>query len=269
MLVIAALFWSMGGVLIKYITWSPLAVASGRGLIAAVFLAIACRPLRFTWSPLQIAAALAYAACTLSFVTATKLTTAANAILLQYTAPIYIALFGAWLLNEKATRVDWMTIIVALGGMTLFFADEVKLSNVLGNTIAIISGVFFATMTILLRKQKGGSPTESLILGNVLAGLIGLPWLLTAPAQPAAGWGALLALGTLQLGVSYMFYARAIRHVTAMEAVLIPVVEPILNPVWTALVLNERPGPWAMVGGAIVLSAVTFRAIFSIRRPSA
>jgi drug/metabolite transporter (DMT)-like permease len=268
MLVIASVFWSIGGVLIKYIAWSPLAVASGRGLIAALFLALACQPLRFTWSPVQLAAAVAYGACTITFVTATKLTTAANAILLQYTAPIYIALFGAWLLKEKATRVDWITIVVALGGMTLFFADEVELSNVLGNTVAIISGVFFAAMTILLRKQKGGSPTESLILGNVLAGLVGLPWLLTAPPQPIAGWGALLALGTLQLGVSYLFYAKAIRHVTAMEAVLIPVVEPILNPIWAALVLHEKPGPWALLGGAIVLSAVTFRALISIRRPT-
>jgi drug/metabolite transporter (DMT)-like permease len=120
-------------------------------------------------------------------------------------------------------------------------------------------------MTIALRKQKDGSPVESIILGNIIAFLVGLPWIIKSPLLPASGWVALLVLGVVQLGVSYWLYARAIRHVTALEAVLIPVIEPILNPVWVLLFMHERPTRWAVVGGAVVLGAVTVRAVISVR----
>ncbi|PTY08757.1 EamA family transporter [Opitutaceae bacterium EW11] len=269
LLVLTALCWSLGGVLIKYVAWTPLAVAGGRGFIAAALLAFAFRPLRFTWSPLQIGAALAYAGCTISFVTATKLTTAANAILLQYTAPVYVALLSSWLLGERTRRVDWLTLAVVLGGMALFFADELEMRHALGNAIAILSGVFFAAMTLLLRKQKDGSPAESIILGNLIAGVVGLPSIVQSPLLTPSGWGALALLGTVQLGLSYYFYAKAVKHVTALELVLIPVLEPILNPIWAWLAYGERPGPWAFVGGAIVLGAVTWRALVSVRQTRA
>src|SRR5204863_8874387 len=117
-------------------------------------------------------------------------------------------------------------------------------------------------------KQTDGSAVESIILGNLLAFLIGLPWLLRVSALPTAGWIALAVLGIVQLGASYWLYARAIRHVTALEAVLIPVIEPILNPVWVMLFMHEKPSGWALVGGIIVLSAVMLRAILSIRARS-
>jgi drug/metabolite transporter (DMT)-like permease len=210
-----------------------------------------------------------YASCTIAFCTATKLTTAANAILLQYTAPVWIALFGAWLLGERATRYDWITIAVVLCGMGLFFAEGLEAAHLAGNLIAVLSGVCFAGMTIALRGQKDGSPVESIILGNALAFLIGLPWIARAPALSAAGWLSLGTLGLFQLGASYWFYARAIKHVTALEAVLIPVIEPILNPVWVLLAVGERPAALSLVGGAIVLAAVTLRALHSIRRGNA
>jgi len=265
LLVVAALCWSLGGLLIKAVSWPPLAVAGGRGLIAALFLLATNRGLRFHFSRDQVLGAIAYAACTVTFCVATKLTTAANAILLQYTAPVWIALFGAWFLGERATRADWLTIVAVLGGMTLFFADSLELTHVLGNTIAVASGVCFAGMTIALRKQKDTSASESIILGNLLAFLVGLPWILRAPALSATGWTALTLLGVVQLGVSYWLYARAIKHVTALEAVLIPVIEPILNPVWVLIALHEKPTPLALTGGAIVLGAVTLRAVASVR----
>lgn len=266
MLAVAAVFWSLGGLLVKSVAWPALAVAGGRGLIAAVFLVATNPSLRFHFSRAQAIGAVAYAACTITFVAATKLTTAANAILLQYTAPVWIALFGAWLIGERATPADWLTIAVVLGGMTLFFADGLDLSAVLGNSLAILSGVFFAAMTLALRSQKDRSPVESIILGNLLAFVVGLPWIVGAPSLDATGWAALLALGVLQLGVSYWIYARAIKHVFAIEAALIPVIEPLLNPVWVLLLLGERPAPFALLGGTIVLGAVIWRAVISIRR---
>jgi drug/metabolite transporter (DMT)-like permease len=267
LLVGAALCWSLAGLLIKNVAtlWPGLAIAGGRGAIAALFLLATNRGLRFHFSRDQVVGALGYAACTITFCWATTLTTAANAILLQYTAPVWVALFGAWFLGEHPTRLDWITIAVVLGGMTLFFADSLELAHVLGNTIAVVSGVCFAGMTIALRRQKDTSATESIVLGNGIAFLVGLPWILHAPALDAAGWTSLLLLGVVQLGFSYWLYARAIRHVTALEAVLIPVIEPILNPVWVLLALDEKPAPPALLGGAIVLGAVTVRAIASVR----
>lgn len=265
-LLLAALFWSLGGLLIKSADWPPLAVAGGRGIVAAIFLALTNRGLRFTFSPVQVTAAFAYAGCTVFFVTATKLTTAANAILLQYTAPVWIALFGAWFLGERASRTDWLTIAVVIGGMALFFADGLDFSSVLGNITGVLSGVCFAAMTIALRRQKDGSPVESIILGNLIAFVIGLPFMIGVPAPSPTGIAAIVALGIVQLGFSYWLYARAIRQVTALEAVIIPVIEPILNPVWVFLANGEKPSRWAFLGGIIVLSAVTLRAAGSLRR---
>jgi drug/metabolite transporter (DMT)-like permease len=267
LLVAASLCWSLAGVLIKYVatSWPGLAVASGRGIIAALFLLATNRGLRFHLSRDQIIGAVGYAACTITFCTATTLTSAANAILLQYTAPVWVALFAAWFLGERATRADWITIAVALSGMTLFFKDSLTLGHLEGDALAVLSGVCFAGMTIALRRQKDGSPIESIIMGNVLAFIIGLPWLLKSPMLPPSGWTALLALGVVQLGVSYWLYARAIRHVTALEAVLIPVIEPILNPLWVLLFMHEKPTRLAMLGGAVVLGAVTIRAVISVR----
>ena len=265
-LFVTALLWSLGGLLIKSIAWPPLAVAGGRGFVAAIALLLIVRPRRVSLSPLTLAAAFSYAGCTVSFVVATKLTTAANAILLQYTCPVWVALFGAWILRERATRADWAAIAATIGGIALFFADKLRADYFLGNIIALASGVFFAFTAIFLRRQKNASPVDSVILGNVIAGVVCAPVLAGAPALGAGGWLALALLGTVQLALSYFLYARAIRHVSALEAVLIPVIEPILNPVWVMLVLGERPAPWAIAGGAIVLAASVFRAWVAIRK---
>lgn len=265
LLILCSLLWSSAGLLLKKVDWPPLAVGGGRALVAAAFLMVVLRRVRLKFDRYTVFAALAYAATTILFATATKLTTAANAILLQYTAPVYIALLGHWFLGERTTRADWATIAVVLGGMALFFFDDLDTSHMTGNVIAIISGLCFAAMTLLLRKQKDGSPIDSILLGNLIAALIGLPWVLRAPAPSTESLAALVALGTLQLGVSYLLYSYAIKRVTALEAVLIPVIEPILNPVWVMLLVGERPGKNALLGGAIVLGAVTFRALLAIR----
>ncbi len=266
-LLFAALLWSLGGVLIKEVPWPPLAIAGGRGLLAAIFLFATTRNHRFHLSPVQLGAAVAYAATTITFVAANKLTTAANAILLQYTAPVWVALLGAWFLGERASRADWLAIAATFVGMVLFFwSAGLQLTGFLGNLIGVASGVSFAAMALLMRRQKDTSAVESIILGNLLAFVIGLPAIVAAPMLPATGWIALGLLGTVQLGMSYHLYARAIRHVTALEAVLIPVIEPILNPVWVLLLVGEKPAGLALVGGVVVLGAVTLRAVASIRR---
>jgi drug/metabolite transporter (DMT)-like permease len=266
LLFICAVLWSSAGVLIKYIAWPPLAVAGGRGLLAGLFLLAVHRPRRCTRSPLQLGAALAYLGCTVPFAVATKLTSAANAILLQYTAPVWVALLGAWVLGERTTKSDWLAILLVFAGMGLFFAHGLELQGAVGNALAIFSGVSFALMAVLMRKQKDGSPIESIILGNLLAAAIGLPFAAGHALPPADGLLALLALGVLQLGLPYLLYARAIKHVTALEAVLIPVIEPVLNPIWVLLFIGEKPGLLALAGGALIICAVTWRALASVRR---
>ena len=260
LLLITAVLWSLGGVLIKWVNWNPVAIAGARSLIGATLIWIAFRrELRLTWTFDEIGGAVAYAGTVVLFVIANKLTTAANAILLQYTAPIYVALFSPWLLGERADRRDWLTMAIMFGGMVLFFMDELSFAGYLGNTIALISGLCFAGLTLFLRRQKNGSALPSLLLGNLLAGAIGLPFMFQSLPDLSSAVGLLL-MGVVQLGLPYILYALALRHVRAVEGILIPMIEPVLNPVWVFLMMGEQPSAWAMVGGTLILGAVLFRA---------
>ena len=262
-LIVTAILWSSAGLLIKMISWNPIAIAGMRSEIATLVLLVFLRRPHLTWSSAQIGGAVAFTATVILFVLANKLTTAANAILLQYTSPIFVALLGAWFLGERATRLDWTTIFVVIGGMTLFFLDDLTTGGLWGNVCAIASGVTFACFVLFMRKQKNDSPLESVFLGNILTALIGLPFMFQAMPSPSS-WVGLVLSGVLQLGLSHVLYATAIKHVTALEAILISVVEPILNPVWVLLVMGEAPGPWALLGGFVVLVSVTIRYVVTV-----
>jgi len=260
MLLATAVLWSLGGVLIKWVHWNPLAIAGMRSLIGGVVIALIFRKeLKFTGSFEQLGAAAAYAGTVVLFVVANKLTTAANAILLQYTAPIYVALFSPWFLGERARGNDWLSLAVILAGMLLFFGDELSLDGYLGNGVALASGFCFAWLTLFLRRHREESAISALVLGNLLAGLIGLPFMFQSMPD-ATGWIGLLLLGVVQLGLPYVMYALALRHIRAVEGILLPMIEPVLNPLWVFLLLGETPGPLALLGGAIILGAVVFRA---------
>lgn len=265
-LVAVGLLWSTAGALIKYVTWPPAAIWGLRSGIAAVALIAIYRP---SWRGLtrtEWLSAVALAATTGLFVLANKWTTAANAILIQYSAPAWAALLSAVILHERATRIDWVTIGLALCGVALFFVDQLSLAHVRGNVVALAAGVMFATNVVLLRKiardpEGRGSALRAMILGHVLGAAAGLPFALTAPALPASGWGAMVALGLLQQTAPTILYAWAIRRVTAVEGLLIPIVEPIVSPLWVWILFAERPGAWALVGGAVVVAAVTLRGL--------
>lgn len=255
-LVLTAVMWSLGGILIKLVNSNALAIAGTRSAIASLIIWIYVKKPKFTWSAAQIGAALAYTGTVIFFVAANKLTTAANAILLQYTAPVYVAILGAWLLKEKVKPYDWAAILLTLGGMVLFFIDGLNTSGFMGNICALLSGVCFASFAVFMRMQKNGSPVESVLLGNLLTALIGLPFLPGAMPD-AKGWIGLILLGVVQLGVSYILYSEAVKHLTALETILISVLEPVLNPVWVFLTIGEVPGTMAFIGGAVVLVVIT------------
>jgi drug/metabolite transporter (DMT)-like permease len=259
-----ALLWSTGGLFVKLITWNPFAIAGIRSLIGGIVILVILRRPRFTWSFAQIAGAVCYAACMICFVSANKLTTAANAILLQYTAPLYAAVLSWIFLKEKANPLDWVTMAVVIGGMVLFFLDSLTLGGMQGNLLAIISGVFFAGAMVSFRAQKRGSSLESILLGHGITLLVGLPFFWQG-GPSLAGWGALGFLGIFQIGLSSLLLNYGVKHVTAVQSLLIAVLEPIFNPVWVFLFLGERPGPRALVGGAVILAAVTMRSLLSLR----
>ena len=265
MLILAATaaMWSIGGLLIKMVDANPLAIAGVRAAIASAVMLIYLRKPKFNWSVPQVGAALTCSATSILFVTATKTTTAANAILLQSTAPIYVAILGFWLLKEKTTKYDWLTVAVVMGGMALFFVEGLSTQGLLGNVCAVLSGITYAFFVIFMRMQKDGSPLESTLLGNIITAIIGIPFLfLSAPST--SGWIFLLILGVFQLGIPYVLYSAGIKKATALEAVLIAIVEPILNPVLVFLVLGEVPGLYALIGGAIVLVSITLKCVLTI-----
>jgi drug/metabolite transporter (DMT)-like permease len=266
-LVAAAVLWSTSGALIKLVEWSPMPIAGVRSAIAAVVLAVAIRRPRFTWSRAQIAGALAYAFSVTLFVAAMKWTTVANAIVLQYTAPIHVALLGAWLLGERPARVDWLSIAVTMAGVAMFFVDSLSPGALIGNLTALASGFAFACLIIALRSQRHGSPFESVLLGNLIAAAVTLPFW-TPPFPDVDGWLVLAFLGVFQLGLAHVLYASALRHVRALEGALVPMIEPILSPLWALAIIGERPGPFAMIGGCLVLGTVAVRGIvMTLSRP--
>ncbi|MDF2613569.1 MAG: protein of unknown function transrane [Clostridia bacterium] len=262
LLVGTAVLWSLGGVLIKGVTWNGTAVAGIRSIIAAcVILCFMGKPnFKFTWP--RIGAIVSYAATVLLFVIATKKTTAANAILLQYTAPIYTAILGTWLLKERVYKKDITCIFIIFAGMILFFIDSLKAGNILGDLFALLSGVSFGFMSVFMRIEKDNAPMQSVFWGNILAFIITIPFMggivITVPSIIG-----ILLLGVFQLGLSYVLYSKAIKHVSALEAVLIPIIEPILNPIWVMLLQKEVPSLYAVIGGMIVIIGVTVRGMYT------
>lgn len=290
LLALTAVLWSSGGFLIKLIHWTALPIAGSRSAIAALCIGILARNLTlnpFRLSKYEAFSALVYTSTVMLFVMATKLTTAANAILLQYTAPVYVAIFGAWFLGERTTRMDWITLGFVACGMVLFFVEGLSGANLLGNCLAIVSGFSFAWLTLFMRKdaqirqiealqspQKRSSNVNAVFWGNILTASIGAPFIVdsflsgTAPTGTDA-WTSLLGLvllGVFQLGISYMIYGYALPQVTALEAILIPVIEPLLNPIWVAIATGEKPSFYAALGGIVVVTAITVRSILALRK---
>jgi drug/metabolite transporter (DMT)-like permease len=265
---LCAMFWSLGGVFIKLVDWPPFAFAGTMSLIASLVLLAFIRKPRFTFSFPQIAAALSYAATMLLYVAANKTTTAANAILLQYSSPVFAAFFGWFMLSERPSIEQWISLLFVVGGMAIFFMDRISPGNALGNCLAVASGVTFALFSVFMRMQKDGSPVESMLLSHWIVVLVALPFICVGPRLSAtpATIASLAVLGIFQTGIASILFSVGIRGVTAIQAMLLSGLEPILNPVWVLLVTGERPGPNALVGGVIIIVAVTVSSMITVQR---
>lgn len=267
-LIFTAVLWSTSGMMIKLSDWSPMAIMGGRSVLAVIVFLVHLRGRRFRITRLHLLGAGAFLATQIMFITSTKMTTAANAIFLQYTSPVTVVLLAAWWLRERPDRADWVTMAVVMTGMVFFFGDRLSFDGMVGNVLALLSGVTMAVMTVALRAQKDGTPAETMLLSYVIASLIGIPWVVREAWTP--GNLAIIAfLGVFQIGLACVFYSAAIKHVRALESTLIVTLEPILNPVWVFLAVGEQPGAMALLGGALVVAGVALRAVLSARVLSA
>ena len=270
---LAVLLWSTGGLFIKWTTLDAFTVNAGRSFFAALTVAVFTYHKGLKLDKFTLLTSFLYAGTLSCFVYANKETTAANAIFLQYTAPIYILILAPFILKEKFRVSDLITVTVCIAGMTLFFLEQQSAANslapniFLGNLAALASGVFFGLYFIFLRHPRSLSnknPAISVFYGNILIVLLMIPLIANNPPAQINSNDifAILFLGVLQIGLAYVLFTKGIAQgVRSLDASIIGFIEPLLNPVWVFLFLKEKPSSWAILGGIIIIAAVIFHTL--------
>jgi DME family drug/metabolite transporter len=262
----AALLWSTGGIGIKGIADAPLKVTFYRSLFAAVTMLLLFRRKvtgrRWTSTTAFVIAIVSYGACLTTFVIATKWTTAANAIFLQYAGAIWVLLLSPLVLREPMRGRDVIAIGVAIAGMALFFVGKFETRGMAGNAMALLSSVFFGALILALRREHGASQA-AITWGNVALSAALLPFVFRDLALTPKSFTVLLFLGVVQIGLAYALFVRGLEHVPATQASLTGMLEPVANPLWVFLFLGERPSPFAIAGGVVVLAAIGWHTMTS------
>ncbi len=276
--VLAALLFSTGGAGIKLDAFTVPQVSMLRSGIAAIALLILMRR-RLSWSPTSAVAGVVYAATLTLFVGATKLTTAANAIFLQSTAPLYLLFLAPLFLQERIYRRHMVYLSGVAVGMAFCFTGQAvptttAPSPALGNVLGLLSGVAWAFTLLTLRligraDVQGGTAATAVIAGNIVAFLAAFPLAVPLPAAPIEQWATLVYLGVFQIGLAYVCLTAAIRHLPAIEISLLLLLEPVLNPIWTWLIRGEEPGTWTIAGGMVIVAATAAKVVYDARYPVA
>jgi drug/metabolite transporter (DMT)-like permease len=272
---LCAVLWSTSGLFIKLIDWHPVIIAGIRSFLAVFFL-LAARTISRRRKSAGITAGrnrhiiaggLAYAATMLSFVIANKLTASANAILLQYTAPVWASILGWLLIREKPRWEHWGALILVMGGLVLFFREGLAGGAFLGDSLALLSGLFFGANSVFMRMQKDGNPADSMLLAHVICAVVSVPFVFIYPPDlNPANAAAILFMGIIQIGLASLLFSFGIKRVRALEAMLIAMIEPVLNPIWVLVITGERPSASALLGGSVIIAAVLFSAVIGKRR---
>jgi len=256
-MVAASLCWSLGGLCIKFIPWDAMSIIGIRAALAALVFAVYRRSVRVELTKSNVLSAVCLAATTILYVFANKLTTAAAAILLQFTAPIFIILIQFIFYRHRPKLSEAAAVSITILGMLLFFADRLEPGGALGNLLAIGSGLSFAGVFVC-NKRPDTNPDQALFLGFLINTVAGMPFFFldhTVTADHRAWFFAIL-LGTVQVGLAYIFFSAGIRRTAALLACLITALEPVLNPFWVALATGEMPGRFALAGGAVIFLTV-------------
>lgn len=267
----AALLWSMSGLFIKTLTLGAFPIALWRSLAAALTMLVVLRlrgkPTGIGFKPIDLACAGSYAGVLISFVVATKLTTAANAIFLQFSAPIYLVFLEPWIFHRPLQKRDLWAVGACLGGMTLFFGGRMEQGGLLGNLLGIFSGLCLAAFTLLLKWKRehepGRNPVGAIVLGNVAVALICLPLALPMVCPSLRQAAALAFLGVFQIGMAYLIFTAGMRYISATAAVIISMLEAVFNPIWVFLGVRERPSAPALAGAAIILGVILWYSLRS------
>ncbi len=270
----AALLFSTGGAAIKACSLSSWQIASFRSGIAALVLLVALPASRRWWQPRTLAVGAVYAATMILYVSANKLTTAANAIFLQSTAPIYMLMLGPWLMQEKVRRKDLLLVSSLALGLAMFFLGvepprETAPAPMIGNILGAIAGLTWALTILGLRwlgrrdGQTGGEAEASVVAGNLIAFVCCLPLAWPVVSSRMLDWTLVGYLGVFQIGLAYFFLTRGIRRISALEASLLILLEPVLNAFWAWLVHGEQPGPLSLAGCSLILGSTL---LFTLRR---
>ena len=268
----AAVLFSTGGAAIKVQAFSGMQVSALRAAIAALALFLWWRG-RVRWSWPAVAVAIPYAATLMLFVNATKLTTAAHAIFLQDTAPLYIIVLGPLLIREPVRLRDLVYLVVVGAGLAFCFIGRPDATVTApdprtGNILAVLSSLTWALTLVGLRwgqRSGDGVGTSAVVIGNVIACVVGLPFVFPLPTASPIEWATLVYLGVVQIGVAYALLTSAMSHLPALEVSLLLLLEPVLNPIWTWLVRDENPGAWVWAGGAIIIAATAIKTIYDAR----
>ncbi|MDR1858579.1 MAG: DMT family transporter [Treponema sp.] len=275
---LCAVLWSTSGLFIKLVDWHPLTIAGGRSILAAAFL-LAIRffapgrkkqdQARITLKDFLVLSAcgLCYAATMILFVIANKLTASANAILLQYTAPVWAALLGWLFLRERPRWEHWCALALVSLGMLLVFSSGLASGSMLGDMVALISGLAFAANSVAMRTRKDGNPADIFIFSHLECALFSIPFFfLHPPSMTTNNVLSIVFMGIIQIGAASALFAYGIKRVSAVQAMLIATIEPVLNPVWVLLVVGEKPAASVLAGGTLIVGAVLFTSILSALR---
>lgn len=268
-ILLCSALWSIAGILMKQIPWSGFVIASFRSLIAGAVMAVymAARRLRITINRRSLFGGVALCATMTLFSVANKTTTAANAIVLQFTSPIWILLLSAAFLKKRFRRADALAVGFTFLGIVLFFLDGLRIGNTGGNLVALGSGLTFALYYMSLGDCPEEDRMSAVLLAHGLTFLVGLPFVFTThPAASAPAVICLVALGVFQLGIPYVLLAHGSGWCPPLICALLGALEPLLNPVWVAVFDGELPGLWALAGGVIVIAAVTALCIYDAKR---
>ncbi len=264
--VLASLCFSTGGLFIKLIPWSALAINGARNLIGALVIGIylILRRHSLVFSPPVFLGAGCMIGVTTLFVLSNKLTTAANAIVLQFTAPVFVILLMALIYRSRPQKIDLIACAAVLSGVCLFFVDGIRAGNWLGNLTAVLSGICYAGVFMMNTGKKADAISSS-FLGQLAAGLIFTPLCARETDFSLPVLGLVLALGVVQIGIAYILFSNGIRNTPPVAASLITGMEPILNPLWVALFYGERITALSMLGAVIVMGSILWYDIRKVR----
>lgn len=269
-----AFLWSSSGLFIKVLTLDAFQISFFRSGIAAITILIISfarnKKPKFEWDIISNLCAISYAAILIFFVLATKMTTAANAIFLQFTAPIYLLFLEPLFLKTKFKTRDFITILFCIAGMVLFFFGKLDIGSIYGNLLAILSGISFAFFSLFLKWKKqlhnSTNTINNLIVGNFLVTIICLPLVFDKMALSGTEFLILLYMGAIQIGVSYMIFNEGIKYISATESMIIAMLEAIFNPIWVFMGIGEQPSVYALIGGGIIFTAILAHNIRSPRK---